>query len=160
MFPWSFLFLASPCARSHPCGLAIVDRGGEAPSQPVAGGWGLGRPPHRSGAQEVLRRRGSSAARSLPRGSPGPTPPNLSGSASSRPAAQPPRCRARTGQPSAPPSSTVGATLSSRGPGQGWGRCRLSPSVGKRGSRHQFRPAPCTLGHPPSRGAWWAPAPS
>lgn len=47
-----------------------------------------------------------------------------------------------------PPSSTVGATLSSRGPGQGWGRCRLSPSVGKRGSRHQFRPAPCTLGHP------------
>lgn len=153
MFLWSFLFLASPCARSHPCGLGIADRGGEAPSQPVARGWGQGRPQHRSGAQEVFRRRGSSAARLLqPRGSPGPTPPNLSGSASSRPAAGAPRCRARTGQLSAPPGSTVGATLSSRGPARGGGRCRLSPSVGRRGSRHQCRPAPCTLGHPPAHG--------
>lgn len=90
MFLWSFLFLASSCARSHLCGLATVDRGGKAPSPPLARGWGLGRPPHRR-CPEVFRRRGSSAARLLPRGSPRSTPPNLSGSASSRPAAQVPR---------------------------------------------------------------------
>lgn len=152
VFPWSFLFLRA-FARARtiiPLVWRLRAGGGEAPSHPVARGWRLGKTSREKPCpgsflkRRQLRltgRRGAGAGRR--------PPPTLAGSASSRPGAR--SCLS-------PPSSTVGATLSSQGAGRGWGwgvRC-LGPSAGRRGEPGARRLATLRTGvgtHLP-KGAW------
>lgn len=152
MFLWSFLFLASPHARE--CARVQSSlRSGDCAQE--AEKLSLSRWP-RLGAQadlprETVPRKFSQVEAAVQPGpsrrSPAPTPPTLAGSAPFHPgAARGPRICLRL------PSSTVGATLSSRGPGRGWGRRRLAPLAGKRGQRAALSSSALHFRRPSAQG--------
>lgn len=153
VFPWSS-FSCEPSRARAPAVIPLVWRlrtgGRETPSHTVAR-----RPPGRSRAQERPEAEAAELSGRRGAGAGGQPPPILAGSAPSRPGA------ARgPGSCLSPPSSTVGATLSSQGAGEvEVGGRRLGPWAGRRGALRLGDP-PRRGWHPPARGRAAGRAPS